>query len=75
MIVSINFRDEKQDVVIDHDGGYEYDTNAHEIDWHFDMSNEEYDSLNITPEEEDDIYTQLCIKSYEGLWSCDDDVI
>lgn len=40
-------------MTIDHDGGYESDTNAHEIEWHFTgMSAEDHDALNITPEKE-----------------------
>ena len=53
-IVSLPFRDEQVTVIIDHDGGYEPDTNAHEIDWHFEEEPE-----NVTDQEYDDIHTLL----------------
>lgn len=66
-LVSVKFRGEDWDVEITHDGGYESDTNAHDLEWQFTgMTAEEYDALKITDEEETEILTQLYQISYEG---------
>lgn len=65
-LVSVKFRGEDVDVEIDLDGGYEPDTNAHVIEWHFyGMSAEEYNKLEITDDEEQAIYDQLVTHSHE----------
>lgn len=70
--VVIQFRGEDMDVTIDHDGGWETDTNAHEIEWHFTgLTAEQHDALNITDEENDAIYCELCQLDPEYF---DDDV-
>jgi len=75
MIASVTFRGERIDVEIFHDGGYEPDTNAHEIEWSFyGMTPEQVEALNVTPEEEDAIYCELCETSNDRL-RCDDDVL
>lgn len=57
---SVKFRGEDVDVEIDFDGGYEFDTNAHVIGWHFaGMTPEQHDALNVTDDEEQSIYEQL----------------
>ena len=72
-LVSVDFRGEKMDVVIDHDGGWEPDTNAHEIEWHFfGLTAEQHDALNITDEEQQKIYDTLAALEPEYF---DDDVI
>lgn len=68
MFASVDFRGEKRDVTVDHDGGYEWDTNAHEIEWHFTgLTAEQHDELKITDEEEDSIYVQLALSSDDRL--------
>ena len=63
---SVKFRGEDRDVIIDFDGGYESDTNAHVIEWHFaDLTPEEHDALELTDEEEQAIYEQLTLQSDE----------
>lgn len=70
---TVDFRGQQMDVTIDHDGGYEPDTNAHEIDWHFTgLDADAHDALQITPEEDQAIYDQLCQLEPEHF---DDDVI
>lgn len=60
-LVSVKFRGQDTDIEIDRDYGYEPDSNAHDIEWHFvGLSREECDALNITDEEEQEIYEQLC---------------
>lgn len=50
------------DVIIDFNGRYEPDTNAHVIDWHFDgLTPEEHDALELTDEEDQSIYEQLTV--------------
>lgn len=39
-LVTVKLRGEDYDVMIDRDHGYEPDTNAHEVDWHFAGDNE-----------------------------------
>lgn len=34
-IFGVKFRGEDIDIQIDHDGCYEHDTGAHEVEWHF----------------------------------------
>jgi hypothetical protein len=66
-LVAVLFRGEERDVEIDFDGGYEADTNAHEIQWHFHgMTPEEHDALRITDEEEQSVYEQIarCLDGY-----------
>lgn len=64
MLTSVQFRGESVDVEVTHDGGYEWDTNAHDIDWHFyGLTAEQYDALKVTDAEEADIYRQLCESS------------
>lgn len=59
-IVGVKFRGEDIDIQIDHDGGYEHDTGAHEVEWHFyGMSGEQQDDLAMTSEEEQAIYNQI----------------
>lgn len=59
-LVSVTFRGEELDVEIEHDGGYESDTNAHVIEWHFyRMTAEHHEALKITETEEQAIYEQL----------------
>jgi hypothetical protein len=66
--VSVQFRGEEQDVEIDHDGGYEPDTNAHVIEWHFHgLKPEEQDALMVTDEEEQNIYEQLVAATNERV--------
>ena len=68
---TVKFRGESWDVVVDHDGGYEPDTGAHEIDWHFDgLDAEAHARLNLTDMEEQGILDQL----YEQSWEGDNDV-
>lgn len=57
---TVMFRGKETEVEIDLDGGYESDTNCHVIEWHFHgLSTEQHDELNITDEENQDIYNQL----------------
>lgn len=59
-LVGVNFRGEERDVEIDHDHGYEADTNVHEIEWHFvGLSPDEHNALNMTDAEEQAIYDKL----------------
>lgn len=59
-LVSVKFRGEDRDVEIDHDGGYEADTNAHVIEWHFrGLSLDDHGALGITHDEEQAVYDQL----------------
>lgn len=59
-LVSVQFRGEAVDVEVDSDSGYEYDTGAHDIEWHFyGMTPEQHDALNITDDEEQAIFEQL----------------
>lgn len=63
----MRFRGAEWTVVIDFDGGYESDTNAHVIEWHFeDTTPEEHNALALTDIEEQEIYDQLCRGSGEG---------
>ena len=58
------FRGEEVDVEVDVDGGYEPDTGAHVIEWHFyGLTPEQNDALNITEDEELSVYEQLVVKS------------
>lgn len=62
----VQFRGESVSVVVDFDGGYEPDTNAHVIEWHFEgVTPEQHDALALTDDEEQDIYEQLCRESGE----------
>jgi hypothetical protein len=47
----ITIRREEYEVVIDHDYGYESDTNVHQIDWHvvdcpFELTDNELDTVD-----------------------------
>lgn len=71
---SIQLRGQEFDVEIDLDGGYESDTNAHVIEWHFvGMSPEQHEALKLTDDEEQAIYDELCAASDSSR--LDDDVI
>ena len=64
---SVKFRGEERDIVIDFDGGYEPDTNAHVIEWHFDgLTPDEHDALALTDDEEQAIYEQLLAEQYDN---------
>ena len=56
-IVSVTVRGQEYDVMIDKDGGYEPDTNAHDVDWHFCDA----DGLEntLTDDELESVYQQL----------------
>lgn len=57
---SIMFRGEERDVIIDRASGYDPETNAEEIEWHFDdLTPDEHDALSISDEEEQSIFEQL----------------
>ena len=57
---AVEFRGLLMAVTIDHDSGYDRDTNSHEIDWHFsDLTPDEHEALNITDEEEEAIFNEL----------------
>lgn len=65
-MTSVNFRGESVDVIVSKDGGYEADTNAHVIEWHFyGLTPEQHDALNITEAEEQSIFDQLAQWSYD----------
>lgn len=62
----VQFRGKSVGVVVDRDGGYEPDTNAHVIEWHFeDMTPEQHDALQMTDDEEQSVYEQLAVQSGE----------
>lgn len=70
-LVSVAFRGDDRDVEIDHNGGYEPDTDAHVIEWHFyGLTPEEHDALQITDDEEQAIYEELAVNSGDD-W-CED---
>lgn len=72
----VKFRGEDRDITLDSNGGYESDTNAHVIEWHFTgLSADEYDALKITDEEEQSIYEQLIEASYERAASYEPDFL
>lgn len=49
------FRGEEEvEIVIDHDGGYEHDTGAHVIEWHF--ADDKFKDVEPTDAEEQEIY-------------------
>jgi len=56
--VKVMFRGQTVDVVIDVDGGYERDTNAHVIEWHF--ADPALDASPRTLAEEQAVYNILC---------------
>lgn len=70
MFGTVDFRGESRDVEY-RDYGYESDTGAHTIDWHF--TEEEMKNVELTPEEEEAIYLQLAERSGQDCWP--DDVI
>lgn len=66
---SVTFRGEERDVVIDRASGYDPETNASEIEWHFDgLSPAEHDALAITDDEEQSIFEQIatCLDERSG---------
>lgn len=64
-MITVTFRGEERDVEYK-DYGYEPDTNAQPIDWHFvGLTPDEHAALNVTDEEEQAIYETLCQHSYE----------
>lgn len=63
---SVRFRGEDHDVIVDSDDGFDYEVNAHVIEWHFaDLSPEDHDALEIGDDEEQAIYEQLVQQSEE----------
>lgn len=59
-LISVKFRGEERDVVVDHDTGYDHSTNTHDIDWHFvGVGPDAHEALKITDEEEQSIFDQL----------------
>lgn len=69
-IGSVDFRGETRDVEY-RDYGYEPDTNNHTIEWHF--VDRDLKEVELTPQEEEDIYIQLVKRSGQDSWP--DDVI
>jgi broad-specificity NMP kinase len=66
-LCTVKFRGEDVDVEIDHDGGYESDTNCHVIEWHFcGKTPAEHEALAVTEAEEQAIYEQLVERSYDA---------
>ncbi len=57
--LSVTVRGESYDVEIDRDYGYESDTNAWDVDWHFCMTEEELEALALTNEEEENVMMQI----------------
>jgi hypothetical protein len=58
--MTVTVRGKEYEVTIDHDGGYEEDTNAHVIEWHFDdLTPAEHNKLNLSDDEEQSIFEQL----------------
>ncbi len=69
-MAAVEIRGEDFDVEIDHDGGYEPDTNAHQIDWHFvDMTSDEREAMALTDDEEQNIEEQIGEIAHELLCS------
>ena len=67
--ISVTFRGEERDVTNDQDHGYEPDTNAQEIEWHFTgLSPEDHGALVITTAEEQAIF-EACV---EAGWEADE---
>lgn len=61
MIVSVKFRGEERDVEVDHNSGYDPDTNSQTIDWHFaGLTVVDHENLEITDEEHQSVFEQLC---------------
>ena len=57
---SVKFRGDEMDVRIVHDGGYEHDTGAHEVEWEFcGITPAEIEALNITEDEYQEIEDQV----------------
>ncbi len=57
---SVKFRGGDIDIRIIHNGGYEHDTGAHEVEWTFDgMTPVEIEALNLTDEEDQAITDQI----------------
>ncbi|MBA4019150.1 MAG: hypothetical protein C0483_18445 [Pirellula sp.] len=74
-LISIQFRGEEQDVEVVRDSGYEPDTGAHEIEWHFyGLTAEQHDALKMTAEEETNVCDQLA-EILSDTSRFDDDVI
>jgi len=60
----IKFEGDEVEIVIDRDHGYEPDTNAHEIDWHF--VKEHLNRIWLTEEQHQSIYTQIIERGEDG---------
>lgn len=59
--LTVTLREVEVEVEVISDGGYEYDTNARDLQWEFvNLSAEQHDALKLTSVEEDSIYNQLC---------------
>ena len=70
---TIKLRVQEMDVEIEHDSGYEPDTNSHEIEWRFSgLTQDEHNALQLTASEEDAIFIQLSELEYDYF---PDDVI
>lgn len=57
MITSIRFRGEEHDIEITHNGGYEEDTNAHDVSWEW--VEDEMNKIQLREDEEQFIYDQI----------------
>lgn len=67
--VGITFRGEECVVVIDKDTGYDDETNAREIEWHFDgLTPEQHNALAVTDEEEQAIFNECADARDEESW-------
>jgi len=71
--VQVPFRGDFLDVRVTHDGGWESDTNAHDVEWEVEgMTGDEYNALNVTDAEEQLIYDEIYKASYDGAGRYDD---
>lgn len=69
--ITVQFRGEAVNAVIDSDSGYDPETNTRELDWHFELNfraltPDEHDALKLTDAEEQAIYEQLCLANDES---------
>lgn len=63
--ISVQFRGTEWLVEIDRDGGYDDETNTHEIEWHFaGLTPADHDALNLTDDEEQEIYEQISLSEH-----------
>lgn len=59
-IMTVKLRGQDLEIEITHDGGYEPDTNAHEVEYEpRSITVEEYNAMGVTAEEEMSIYDQI----------------